>query len=308
MARETKVGVLTGLAFIVCFAIILANRGRQPPSPTHPAVAQRSLAPPSGNTVADSRAAGSRMVPAPVTPNTTSLTRVDRPESRPTQPTAQPVVRPPTSGASLVDAAAGAAGDAPASGASIPASTVAQLAEMVGRAAHDAVGAPDTAATLQASAGSETRHTVAPGETLSRIALAHYGRKSPRLVEAIYEANRGVLASPDAVKVGVELVLPRLKDRNDQVATDGPTRPEKDGASGAATLAKAPDAVRTVEAGTRFYQVRKNDRLVSIAREQLGSESRWKEIFELNKDKFPDPSRIREGVKIKLPADGRPRG
>ena len=29
MARETKVGLLAGLAFIICFAIILANRGRQ---------------------------------------------------------------------------------------------------------------------------------------------------------------------------------------------------------------------------------------------------------------------------------------
>ena len=34
MARETKVGLLAGLAFIICFAILLANRGRQdPPSP-----------------------------------------------------------------------------------------------------------------------------------------------------------------------------------------------------------------------------------------------------------------------------------
>ena len=29
MARETKVGLLVGLAFIICFAVILANHGRQ---------------------------------------------------------------------------------------------------------------------------------------------------------------------------------------------------------------------------------------------------------------------------------------
>ncbi len=29
MASETKVGVVAGLAFIICFAVILANRGRQ---------------------------------------------------------------------------------------------------------------------------------------------------------------------------------------------------------------------------------------------------------------------------------------
>ena len=30
MARETKVGLLAGLAFIICFAIILSNRGQRP--------------------------------------------------------------------------------------------------------------------------------------------------------------------------------------------------------------------------------------------------------------------------------------
>lgn len=35
MARETKVGLLAGLAFIVCFAVILANRGREVQTPLH---------------------------------------------------------------------------------------------------------------------------------------------------------------------------------------------------------------------------------------------------------------------------------
>ena len=34
MARETKVGLVVGLAFIICFAVILANRGRQRPPVT----------------------------------------------------------------------------------------------------------------------------------------------------------------------------------------------------------------------------------------------------------------------------------
>jgi hypothetical protein len=41
---------------------------------------------------------------------------------------------------------------------------------------------------------------------------------------------------------------------------------------------------------------------MSIAREQLGDAARWKELHLLNRDKFPDPGRIREGVRIKLPA------
>ena len=33
MARETKVGLIAGLAFIICFAVILANRGQTRPLP-----------------------------------------------------------------------------------------------------------------------------------------------------------------------------------------------------------------------------------------------------------------------------------
>ena len=44
MARETKVGLLAGLAFIICFAIILANRGRQDPIARNaPTPADRSV-------------------------------------------------------------------------------------------------------------------------------------------------------------------------------------------------------------------------------------------------------------------------
>ncbi len=53
--------------------------------------------------------------------------------------------------------------------------------------------------------------------------------------------------------------------------------------------------------GSRWYQVKKGDRYTSIAREQLGDVSRWQAIFELNREKFPDPNRIREGVRIRLP-------
>ncbi|MCH8242662.1 MAG: hypothetical protein IH897_08635 [Planctomycetes bacterium] len=60
--------------------------------------------------------------------------------------------------------------------------------------------------------------------------------------------------------------------------------------------------ITLAEGGYRWYQIKKNDRYVSIARNELGNESRWQEIFELNKKKFPDPSRIRSGVRIKLPA------
>ena len=58
MARETKVGMLVGLGFIVCFAIILENRGRRDPvGPQMPhevlnrAYGTKEEAPPTGRPV-----------------------------------------------------------------------------------------------------------------------------------------------------------------------------------------------------------------------------------------------------------------
>ena len=77
--------------------------------------------------------------------------------------------------------------------------------------------------------------------------------------------------------------------------------PKRTAAAPAKTDPKKPSA-GPGEPTFRWYQVRKSDRYVSIAREQLGDERRWKELFELNKDKFPEAGAIREGVRIKLPA------
>ncbi|NNJ26881.1 hypothetical protein LzC2_29760 [Planctomycetes bacterium LzC2] len=60
----------------------------------------------------------------------------------------------------------------------------------------------------QSDAGAATPRTyvVAPGDTLSGIAEKALG--SHRKYHAIYDANRDVLASPDALKVGMTLRIP----------------------------------------------------------------------------------------------------
>ena len=51
----------------------------------------------------------------------------------------------------------------------------------------------------------------------------------------------------------------------------------------------------------KWYQIKPKDRYTKIAREQLGDATRWREIFEMNKEVFSDPNMIRPGVRIKLP-------
>lgn len=52
------------------------------------------------------------------------------------------------------------------------------------------------------------RHTVASGESLSKIAKHYF--KDPMKYTAIFEANKGTLDSPDVIHPGQELVIPNL--------------------------------------------------------------------------------------------------
>jgi nucleoid-associated protein YgaU len=162
---------------------------------------------------------------------------------------------------------------------------------------------PPGAPPQQGSMTKSVPYTVAPGDTLSKIALAHFGNKSRTSVNAIFDANRSTLTSPDDLKAGLVLSLPVVE------VTPRSVKPEPPQAN-APTPSKAEEAKnhptkKSAEPPAptfRWYQVKKNDRYASIAREQLGDTGRWRELHELNKDKFPNPQSIREGVRIKLPS------
>jgi nucleoid-associated protein YgaU len=59
-------------------------------------------------------------------------------------------------------------------------------------------------------------YTVKPNDTLSKIAVAHYGSGNEDLYRLIYEANRSVLASPSQLRVGQVLVVPDISQQSGQ--------------------------------------------------------------------------------------------
>ncbi len=158
----------------------------------------------------------------------------------------------------------GAAGTAPAFGAPVS-----------GHEFGAALPVPAPVVDMPAAApvASETRtHTVANGELLGDIALKYYGNsKSWKKIAA---ANAGV--DPKHLKVGQKLVIP---------ADD-----------------KAPaSAASPVGSGERTYTVKSGDTYYSVAKRELGSAGRWKEIRSLNGKSGND---LRVGSVIKLPASG----
>ena len=97
-------------------------------------------------------------------------------------------------------------------------------------------------------------YTVQSGDTLSGIAQQQLGDAS-RWPE-IFLLNRSI-RHPDRISPGQVLTLP----------DDTPTQPPP-----------------------RLYIVRRGDTLSGIARRELGDASRWREIFERNRDVVSNPT------------------
>jgi len=376
MARETKVGLLAGLAFIICFAIILANGGRQKPVTTHlpylvdqganmprhtQDLAYRKL-PPSQRLTPAELSSGYRTSNAqPI--SVSHPIRIDQRDASsgadylpgsgaevalPTRPLRSTASRDlenhrtetnttrsnlPASGRGTPVASGhpAASGGSPPLGANPnfqdPATNTGfsqpgdqdqrqrALQDLLDRRTSNSVrqaaatgGMRQTppmpasrplrqphASQRQTHRPGSARYKVKPGDTLSRIAFAHYGSRSITVINGIFEANRSTLSTPDLLPVGAELVLPVLDGlATPQRSNQGRERPP--------TLTPRRNQQTAQEPRDfRWYQVERDDRYVSIAREKLGDAGRWREIFELNKDKFPNPDRIRHGVRIKLP-------
>jgi len=120
-------------------------------------------------------------------------------------------------------------------------------------ASDDFVGPP---------APESTFYTVVSGDTLGKIASAHYG--VPAMYGAIFEANKPMLKHPDAIYPGQVLRIP---------AVTGPM-------------------THTVVAG---------DTLGGISKRWLGASGRYMEIFEANKHQLKSPDAISVGQVLVIP-------
>lgn len=336
MAREIKVGLLAGLAFIICFAILLANRGRQdPPIASKDAPQARPYMTDGGANVPGAvQQSASHLRANPTNTERRFLDgHIAQQASIPTEAAmarvvGATVIHPATSGADLPLPESGTGGTIPTAGNVVEGSARAghQPAEraLTSRSEDELLprqelerrlGIPSTEPTLTSlpipqpglspQSAQTTRtvtYTVSPGDTLSKIAQAHFGDKSRTSVNAIFDTNRSVISNPDELQAGMVLTLPFVEGTARVIQSERP-------------VANTPTASKAEEARTRpirksaepppqtyrWYQIKKNDRYASIAREQLGDTGRWRELYELNKDKFPNPQSIREGVRIKLP-------
>lgn len=128
-------------------------------------------------------------------------------------------------------------------------------------------------------------HKVQAGDSLSSLAQAYYG--DSKYARVLADANPKI-TDPGHLKVGTLVNIPSLS----------PDAASKFG-NGNATAAKPGEKNAD---GKRTYTVKAGDSFYSIAKSQLGSASRWKELLALNNAVVKgDPTSLQPGQRLVLP-------
>lgn len=135
------------------------------------------------------------------------------------------------------------------------------------------------------------RHNVQDKETLWSIAAKYYG--DGKLYKELAAFNKGRVGDGGTVHPGVTLLIPTKS-----ALLGGPANPSATPGTPSVTPKTEP---AKKPAGTREYTVKSGDTLGDIAKKELGSAKRWREIVDLNKDVISDPDNVAAGTKIKLP-------
>ena len=342
MTRETKVGLIVGLAFIVVFAVILSHKGTQPRAADSGGLgpfadggsAVFDSAPPALDTlIAPDRDAAPAVEPAKPEATAVPAPTADSVPT-PASPTAEPRVplpKMPIIGTAspegdrpdvtaLLDtwldgikSASGSTETAEAPKRTAPpvvtpvAEAEPQKAEVKPADAKPATPVPSMEPAVKPAIKEE--YVTQKGDTLTRIANRVYGESSLRAIKAIIAANPKELPDANTVKAGSTLLIPELpKDKFETASFPPPGRLAKAASEGAAPVKAIEKETAEKAAATatvpRVYVVQANDTFGTIALKQLGTSTRWKEIHELNRKDFPDPTKLRVGATIRLPANG----
>lgn len=270
MTTETKVGLIVGLAFILVFAMILSNRGSR--SDLAPPVTDLLGVEGAFDSLSLQTAPGS---PSPGPPRGAALA-ADR-----AQVQAPPPVRSPDLGKPLTDPAEG---DGPGEGVQEPEHFPPPPLPDSG---HDEPAVAAARPAVQPPRPAVREYLVKPGDSLSKIARQFYGSDRDGVVRALGEANRDRIKSLDGLAAGQTILVPGVQE----LVGGGPASQDRSPA------AMAPKR----GTGERVYAVRQGDTLSSIARNELGQVSRWREIRDLNRDRLPDPDKVLPGMKLRLP-------
>jgi nucleoid-associated protein YgaU len=307
MTRETKIGLLVGLAFIIVIGILLSDYNRienqqAPLTGVGSVVREGTNTPHNGSTE-------NAIVPppAPVMPQHTVPTREELTDSHSDVHIgpgngAIPPVRP------LPRTNDDSAGPGPASEPDRIAHNPQSDNNPVGpldRIARDnrepiipvaprnngQDHAPVPPTNDDRSATGPKQYTAETGDSVSKMAAKLMGGNTKANREAIIAANATLKQNPNNVVVGKAYTIPAVKPATPAPAVaDTTPRPTP------------PAATPPSNTPQYWYTVKDNDSLWRIAAEQLGDGNAWAAIKDLNRDVLKGRDDVRPNMRLRLPA------
>ncbi|MBM4112108.1 MAG: LysM peptidoglycan-binding domain-containing protein [Phycisphaerae bacterium] len=151
------------------------------------------------------------------------------------------------------------------------------------------------------SAPAPRLYPVKEGETLYSICQSQYGDGS--LWKELAEFNRNAVPNPSRLRKGVTLRIPPIEQLKPGAVARGSSEPAAPGGTPGSSPRTAPGAPTAPPAATAStYTIRAGETLSEIARRELGSTSRWKDLAKFNQDVIRDPNALQPGTVIRLPS------
>jgi nucleoid-associated protein YgaU len=335
MTRETKIGLLVGLAFIIVIGILLSDHIQSSTEPPPAKLADAGkTAQQAVNTLGASNAAPpvTIVTPTTVAPQQTVPTTGDL-NPRPQQPVTSVVSigsstqsQPPVT--IITDQQRSSSPAVPTQASSTPATPV-QVASADHHAqSHQSAGAdaPDVAptpagglrelarqnsadlvpvgpggSTVLTSTASGKSYKAEAGDTVSKMALKFFGANTKTNRDAIVKANPTLHDNPDKVIVGKTYAIPNEATPASSAAVASAT--ETPAALKPGPAAETPAPSTPTAAGTEYwYTVKQGDSLWRIATEQCGNAGAVPAIKELNKDALKGTEIVKVDMKLRLPS------
>lgn len=319
MTRETKIGLLVGLAFIIVIGILLSDHLTSTSEPAMAPLAQAGDSVREGVGVlgapADSVPVATVIAPQQqATPRQPVLTQQELASPSP-QPTQIIRIGPPTGQVqNLQPQAMTITPAAPQQIASYPQSitpgeevagadpppiitrtplpaesTLNQVALQNGEQLVNPDGTPATIQPNPSRPSLATGEYIAqPGDSLSKMASKLMGGNTKSNRDAIIAANPTLKADPNKVIAGRKYMIPLPG----AVAAAPPAQAQVE-TSRPQTVSSQPEY---------WYTVKEGDNLWKIAETQLGDGSAYTAIKELNKDVLKESETVRVDMKLRLPA------
>jgi LysM repeat protein len=336
MTRDTKIGLLVGLAFVIVIGILISDQITRSTEPPQAALggAGNGVRQAVGSPGASGEAAPVTVVTPVMTPQqqvatqaeltnpapAVTIVKVGGSESvvapAPQQQAPEVAVSDHSAKTQSSEESAAPSETAPKSDSASndppvtqvsnpPVATDSELSKVAAANGEQLVSTDDSKSD---AAGAQT-YVAQPGDSLSKIAAHFYGSGIKTNRDLIVKANPSLAANEDMIIAGKTYQIPgasKAKVKSNTIAAapndDSSTTPVDDSVAKTASAVQDKSSKAASDAGY-LYTVQPGDNLTKIARDEVGDIRAIAAIQELNPDRLKGPNHdvVIAGSKIRLP-------